>query len=153
MEPEASLPWLALTMTPDIAARLPARLLREYGTPEGVFHASFIGHESSNLTARIIAGMPLGVVIVEGKQYGGSLITGAVGFWSARECDRGTELCAKPVEPAGSGARDKRLRCDRRAANPGKSGFGACSGGGGGAAKFAGKVWVNSNRGKGLRDF
>jgi DNA processing protein len=53
MEPEASLPWLALTMTPGIAARLSARLLREYGTPEGVFHASLTGLESCNLTAPV----------------------------------------------------------------------------------------------------
>ena len=33
MEPEASLSWLALTMTPGIAARLSARLLNEFGTP------------------------------------------------------------------------------------------------------------------------
>jgi DNA processing protein len=53
MEPEASLPWLALTMTPGKAARLSARLLREYGTPEGVFHASLTGLESCNLTAPV----------------------------------------------------------------------------------------------------
>lgn len=37
MEPEASLSWLAQRLTPDIAARLTARLLHEFGTPEGVF--------------------------------------------------------------------------------------------------------------------
>jgi DNA processing protein len=51
MELEASLPWLALTMTPGIAARLSARLLREFGSPEGVFRASLTGLESCNLPA------------------------------------------------------------------------------------------------------
>jgi len=51
MELEASLPWLALTMTPGIAARLSARLLRQFGSPEGVFRASLTGLESCNLPA------------------------------------------------------------------------------------------------------
>jgi DNA processing protein len=53
MEPEASLPWLALTLTPGIAARLTARLLREFGTPQGVFHASLTALESCNLPAPV----------------------------------------------------------------------------------------------------
>jgi DNA processing protein len=40
MELEAPRSRLALTMTPGIAARLSARLLREFGSPEGVFRAS-----------------------------------------------------------------------------------------------------------------
>ena len=51
MEPEASLSWLALTLTPGIAARLTARLLHEFGTPEGVFHASLSALEGCNLPA------------------------------------------------------------------------------------------------------
>ncbi|HTP67974.1 MAG TPA: DNA-processing protein DprA [Dongiaceae bacterium] len=51
VEPEASLSWLALTMTPGIAARLSARLLREFGSPEGVFRASLTGIESCNVPA------------------------------------------------------------------------------------------------------
>jgi DNA processing protein len=51
MEPEASLSWLALTMTPGIAARLTGRLLREFGTPDGVFHASLTALEACNLPA------------------------------------------------------------------------------------------------------
>ena len=51
MELEASLSWLALTLTPGIAARLSARLLREYGSPEGVFRASLTGIESCNVPA------------------------------------------------------------------------------------------------------
>ena len=53
MEPEASLPWLALTLTPGIAARLAARLLREYGSPEGVFRASLRGIEACNVPAPV----------------------------------------------------------------------------------------------------
>ncbi len=51
MELDASLSWLALTLTPGIAARLAARLLREYGSPEGVFRASLTGIESCNVPA------------------------------------------------------------------------------------------------------
>ena len=51
MEPEVSLSWLALTMTPGIAARLSARLLREFGTPEGVFRAGLTGLAACNLPA------------------------------------------------------------------------------------------------------
>jgi len=51
MEPEASLSWLAMTMTPGIAARLSARLLQKFGSPEGVFRASLTGLEACNLPA------------------------------------------------------------------------------------------------------
>jgi DNA processing protein len=51
MEPDASLSWLALTLTPGIAARLTARLLHEFGTPEGVFRASLTALEGCNLPA------------------------------------------------------------------------------------------------------
>jgi DNA processing protein len=51
MEPEASLSWLALTLTPGIAARLSARLLREFGSPENVFRASLTALEACNLPA------------------------------------------------------------------------------------------------------
>ena len=53
MEPGASLPWLALTMTPGIAARLSARLLREFGSPDGVFRASLTALEGCNLPAPV----------------------------------------------------------------------------------------------------
>jgi len=49
MEPEASLSWLALTLTPGVAARLTGRLLREFGTPEAVFRASLTALEACNL--------------------------------------------------------------------------------------------------------
>jgi DNA processing protein len=51
MELEASLSWLALTLTPGIAARLSARLLREFGSPEGVFRAPLTGLEACNVPA------------------------------------------------------------------------------------------------------
>jgi len=51
VELEASLPWLALTLTPGIAARLSARLLREYGSPEAVFRAPLSGLEACSLPA------------------------------------------------------------------------------------------------------
>jgi len=53
MELEASLSWLAMTMTPGIAARLSARLLREFGSPENVFRASLTALESCNLPAPV----------------------------------------------------------------------------------------------------
>jgi DNA processing protein len=67
---------------------------------------------------RIIAGMPLGVVIVEGKQYSGSLITARLAtefgreVWSAGQRDARSKLCAEPVDQAGSKTGDQRGRCD-----------------------------------------
>lgn len=40
MELDASLSWLALALTPGLASRLSARLLREFGSPDDVFRAS-----------------------------------------------------------------------------------------------------------------
>jgi DNA processing protein len=40
MELDASLSWLALALTPGLASRLSARLLRELGSPDEVFRAS-----------------------------------------------------------------------------------------------------------------
>ena len=51
MEPEASLSWLAMPMTPGIAARLSARLLKECGSSEGVFRASLRGLEAGDVPA------------------------------------------------------------------------------------------------------
>jgi DNA processing protein len=53
MELQASLPWLALTMTPGVAARLSARLLRQFGSPDGVFRASLTHLEACNLPAPV----------------------------------------------------------------------------------------------------
>jgi hypothetical protein len=54
MEPEASPSWLALTMTPGIAARLSARLLNEFGSPENVFRGSLTALEASDLPAPVV---------------------------------------------------------------------------------------------------
>jgi len=40
MELDGSLSWLALALTPGLASRLSARLLREFGSPDEVFRAS-----------------------------------------------------------------------------------------------------------------
>jgi DNA processing protein len=53
MGPDSSLSWLALTLTPGIAARLSARLLRQFGSPDGVFRASLTELEASNLPAAV----------------------------------------------------------------------------------------------------
>ena len=49
MELDASLSWLALSLTPGLASRLSARLLREFGSPEEIFRASLPRLESCNL--------------------------------------------------------------------------------------------------------
>ena len=49
MEPASSLSWLALTLTPGIAARLSARLLHQFGSPEEIFRAPLIGLEACHL--------------------------------------------------------------------------------------------------------
>lgn len=53
MDLDASLSWLALTMTPGIAARLSARLLRQFHSPEAVFRASLPQLEACGLTAPV----------------------------------------------------------------------------------------------------
>ncbi|HEY2119829.1 MAG TPA: hypothetical protein VGH37_11635 [Candidatus Acidoferrum sp.] len=53
MELEASLSWLALTIAPGIAARLLARLLREFGSADAVFRAPLTRLEACNLTAPV----------------------------------------------------------------------------------------------------
>jgi DNA processing protein len=49
MQLERSLSWLALTLTPGLASRLCARLLRRFESPEGVFRASLGDLESCDL--------------------------------------------------------------------------------------------------------
>ena len=49
MQLDASLSWLALALTPGVAARLSARLLRQFGSPEGVFRASLNALESAHI--------------------------------------------------------------------------------------------------------
>ncbi len=53
MELDASLSWLALTMTQGIAARLSARLLEEFGSPDEVFRAPLPHLERCNLPASV----------------------------------------------------------------------------------------------------
>ena len=51
MELDASLSWLALGLTPGLGSRLSARLLKGFGTPEGVFSASLTELEACDLPA------------------------------------------------------------------------------------------------------
>jgi DNA processing protein len=53
MELDASLSWLALALTPGLASRLSARLLREFGTPEEVFRAPLTRLEACRLPAPV----------------------------------------------------------------------------------------------------
>ncbi len=209
MELQASLPWIALTMTPGIAARLSARLLRQCGSPDSVFRASLTNLEACNLSAPVAQAIfkkqtfwraekevdaaprvgcklvnwtepeypqsllqiydPPVVLYVRGDAsilnapslaivgtrrptvYGTQMADrmgrdldsrglaiqrivdyGAAGdgIWQgsvrrAGECDAGSQLCAEPVNQAGSETGDECRRCDRRAADPDPGGFGA----------------------------
>lgn len=53
MELDASLSWLALALTPGLACRLSARLLRKFGSPDRIFHASLTELESCSLPALV----------------------------------------------------------------------------------------------------
>src|ERR1700731_5186869 len=53
MELDASLSWLALALTPGLACRLCAGLLRKIGSPDRIFHASLTGLEGCSLPARV----------------------------------------------------------------------------------------------------
>jgi len=53
MELDASLSWLALALTPGLASRLSARLLREFGSPEEVFRAPLPKLEACRLPAPV----------------------------------------------------------------------------------------------------
>ncbi len=53
MELDASLSWLALALTPGLASRLSARVLRKFGSPDGVFRASLAQLESCHLPAHV----------------------------------------------------------------------------------------------------
>ena len=70
----------------------------------------------------IVSGMPLGVVVVEGAQYSGSLITAAghgVRAGSLRRAGKrhtAREFRAEPTRPAGRQTRYRRRGRDRRAA-------------------------------------
>ena len=54
MELDSSLSWLALSLTPGLASRLSARLLRRFESPEGVFRASVAQLEECHLPAPVV---------------------------------------------------------------------------------------------------
>jgi DNA processing protein len=54
MELDLSLSWLALSLTPGLASRLSARLLRRFDSPDGVFRASLAELEACNLPASVV---------------------------------------------------------------------------------------------------
>ncbi len=54
MELDDSLAWLALAVTPGLASRLTARVLRTFGTPEAVFRASLTELEACHLPAAVV---------------------------------------------------------------------------------------------------
>jgi DNA processing protein len=53
VELDSSLSWLALSLTPGLASRLSARLLRRFESPEGVFRASLPQLEECHLPAPV----------------------------------------------------------------------------------------------------
>jgi DNA processing protein len=53
MELDSSLSWLALALTPGLASRLSARLLKEFGSPEEIFRAPLHRLENCNLPAPV----------------------------------------------------------------------------------------------------
>lgn len=55
MELDASVHWLALSLTPGLGARLTGKLLRTFGEPEAVFEASHTALEAVGLTSTVAA--------------------------------------------------------------------------------------------------
>src|SRR5271154_6634533 len=53
MEQNASLSWLALALTPGLASRLSARLLKRFGSPDAVFRAPLPELEGCRLPAPV----------------------------------------------------------------------------------------------------
>jgi len=53
MQSDASLSWLALALTPGLASRLSARVLRRFDSPDGVFRATLRDLESCHLPAQV----------------------------------------------------------------------------------------------------
>src|SRR5256884_5534787 len=53
MQPAVPLSWLALGLTPGLASRLSARVLRRFDSPEGIFRASLPDLESCHLPAKV----------------------------------------------------------------------------------------------------
>ena len=54
MHLDTSLSWLALALTPGLASRLSARVLKQFGSPDGVFRASLSDLESCHLPAPVV---------------------------------------------------------------------------------------------------
>jgi DNA processing protein len=54
MQLDASLSWLALGLTPGLASRLSARVLRRFDSPDGVFRATLSDLESCRLPAPVV---------------------------------------------------------------------------------------------------
>jgi DNA processing protein len=53
MEQDASLSWLALALTPGLASRLSARLLKRFGSPDAIFRAPLTDLEGCRLPAPV----------------------------------------------------------------------------------------------------
>ena len=53
MQSDASLSWLALALTPGLASRLSARVLRRFDSPDGVFRATLPDLETCHLPAQV----------------------------------------------------------------------------------------------------
>jgi predicted Rossmann fold nucleotide-binding protein DprA/Smf involved in DNA uptake len=53
MQSDASLSWLALGLTPGLASRLSARVLRRFDSPDGVFRATLPDLEACHLPAQV----------------------------------------------------------------------------------------------------
>ena len=53
VELDAALPWLALTLTPGVAARFSARLLKRFGSPNAVFGARLAELEACELPSAV----------------------------------------------------------------------------------------------------
>jgi DNA processing protein len=51
VDSDASLDWLALAMTPGLGSRLAGKLLRQFGSPGQIFHASLTELEACRITA------------------------------------------------------------------------------------------------------
>src|SRR5260370_6204121 len=53
MQLDASVAWLALGLTPGLASRLSARMLRRFDSPDGVFRATITDLEACHLPASV----------------------------------------------------------------------------------------------------